>query len=263
MTELNADLARRAMVEHTRRLAESAAEAGPDAKVPTAPEWTIRDLVKHLGETQHWAAEIVERRVTDPTLFPTEMAPFPADPGEWSAWLAESGQRVADSFTDEALEAEIFNPAGDERPGARFWLTSQLNEAVVHGFDGENAAGRTPDIHPDVAAALISNHLDMLTSPTWAALRKESADAISGTGQTLLWVATDADDAWFVEQRPDGATWQNGTQKADVTVTGPAQSLLLTLVRRLRLTDEVTKISIEGDADLAQHWLDNTAHNSD
>lgn len=47
MTELNAELARRAIVEHTRRLAESAAAAGPDAVVPTAPKWTIADLVEH------------------------------------------------------------------------------------------------------------------------------------------------------------------------------------------------------------------------
>jgi len=67
--------------------------------------------------------------------------------------------------------------------------------------------------------------------------------------------------AWFVERRPDGATWQPGTQQADVTVTGPARSLLLTLTRRLPLTDrEATNIIVDGDIDLAQHWLDNTAH---
>jgi hypothetical protein len=54
MTELNADRARRAIVEQTRRLAESAAAAGPDAAVPTTPGWTITDLVEHVGQTQVW-----------------------------------------------------------------------------------------------------------------------------------------------------------------------------------------------------------------
>ena len=62
MNELNADQARRAIVEHTRRLAESAAAAGAGAAVPTAPEWTVKDLVEHVGQTQHWIAEIIERR---------------------------------------------------------------------------------------------------------------------------------------------------------------------------------------------------------
>jgi hypothetical protein len=120
------------------------------------------------------------------------------------------------------------------------------------------------DIDADVAVALISNHIAMLASPTWEMRRSESAHAIRGTGQTLQWLATDtAGDAgaWFVERRPDGTTWQPRTRQADVTVTGPARSLLLTLTRRLPLTDgEATDISVDGDTDLAQHWLDNTAH---
>jgi uncharacterized protein (TIGR03083 family) len=274
MTELNAEHARRAIVEHTRRLAESAAAAGPDAAVPTTPQWTITELVEHVGQTQNWVAGIIERRITDPTQLPTEMAVLPSDPREWQAWLSESAQRVASACSDDALDAPVFNASGDERSGTRFWMSSVLNETVVHGFDAANAAnaaGRSADIDTgidaDIAAALISNHLAMLTSPTWEMLRSESAHAIRGTGQTLQWLATDtADDmgAWFVERRPDGATWQPGTKPADVTVTGPAGSLLLTLTRRLPLTDhEATSITVDGDTDLAQHWLDNTAHDSD
>jgi uncharacterized protein (TIGR03083 family) len=264
VTELDAEHARRAIVEHTRRLAGSAAAAGPDGRVPTAPEWTITDLVEHVGQTQHWVAEIIERRITDPAQLPTEMAVLPADPGEWQAWLSESAQRVASACSDDALDAPVFNPAGDERPGTRFWMSSVLNETVVHGFDAATAANRTAGIDAGIAAALISNHLAMLTSPAWEMQRPESARAIRGTGQTLQWLATDTADgvgAWLVERRPDGATWQPGTRRADVTVTGPARSLLLALTRRLPLTDrEATKIRIDGDAGLAQHWVDNTAH---
>lgn len=264
MTELNAERARHAIVEHTRRLAEAAAAAGPEAAVPTAPKWTVSDLVAHLGQTQHWVAEIIERRITDPTQLPREMAVLPADPQKWQAWLSESAQRVASACSDDALDAPVFNPAGDERSGTRFWMSSMLNEAVVHGFDAARAADRPADVDADIAAALISNHFAMLTSPTWEMQRSESAHAIRGTGQSLQWLATDtAGDAgsWFVERRPDGAAWTPGTGQADVTVTGPARSLLLTLTRRLALTDrEATDITVHGDTGLAQHWIDNTAH---
>lgn len=273
MTELNAERARQAIVEHTRRLTESAAAAKPDAPVPTTPEWTVTHLVEHVGQVQHWTAEIAERRITDPAELPTEMAVLPADPRDWPDWLTESAQRVASAFSDDALAASVFNPAGDERPGARFWLINVLNETIVHGFDGAGAVGResggTADTGIDggVGSALISHHLAMLTSPTWEMLRPESAHAIRGTGQTLQWLATDAADgvgAWFVERRPDGATWQPGNQPADVTVTGPAGALLLTLTRRLPLVDgDAAGISIDGDADLVRHWLDNTAHIAD
>src|ERR1041384_927091 len=229
MTEPNAEAARRAIVEHTRRPAESAVAAGPDAAVPTAQRWTVAQLVEHLGQTQHWVAEIIERRITDPTQLPTEMAVCPADPGEWTAWLTEAAQRVVGACSAEGLEAPVFNAAGDERTGGRFWMTSMLNESGVHGADAAVAAGRSPEVEPDIAAALITNHLRMLTSPTWAMQRPESATAIQGTGQTLQFVAADDAGAWFVERRPDGATWRPGTEQADVTVTGPAGSLLLTL----------------------------------
>ncbi|MFB8005668.1 maleylpyruvate isomerase family mycothiol-dependent enzyme [Nocardia sp. NPDC056000] len=261
MTELNAEHARQAIVEHTRSLTEAAAAAGPDAVVPTAPQWTVSDLVEHVGQTQHWVSEIIERRITDPMQLPREMAVLPTNPQEWSAWLSESARRVANACSDDALDAPVFNPAGDERSGTRFWLASLLNEAVVHGADAAGAAKRTVDIDADIAAALITNHFAMLTSPNWEMQRSESAHAIRGTGQRLQWAATDLDGdagAWFVERRPDGANWQPGSHPADVTISGPARSLLLTLTRRLPLTD--SGITVDGDTTLAQHWLDNTAH---
>jgi hypothetical protein len=195
------------------------------------------------------------------------MAALPADPGEWPAWLAQSAQRVVRACSDDALDAPVFNAAGDERSGTQFWLSSVLNESVVHGFDAAAAAHRPAAVDADIAAALISNHLTMLTSPTWEMRRSGSAHAIRGTGQTLQWLATDTADgvgAWFVERRPDGAVWQPGTRPADVTVTGPAPSLLLILTRRLPLSDrEAAGITIAGDARLVQHWLDNTAHVAD
>ncbi|BAW04077.1 maleylpyruvate isomerase family mycothiol-dependent enzyme [Nocardia seriolae] len=264
MTEPNSERTRRAIVEHTRRLAESAAAAGPDATVPTAPKWTITDLVEHGGQSQHWVAQIIEQRITEPAQLPMEMAEVPADPGAWQAWLAESARRVANACSDDALDAPVFNPAADGRSGTRFWLSSMLNEAVIHGFDAANAADRPAAIDAEIAAALITNHLAMLTSPTWEMRRPESAHALRGSGQRLQWLATDiADDtgAWFVERRPDAATWRPGTQPADVTVSGPAESLLLTLTRRLPLADHTaTGISVDGDIALARQWLDNTAH---
>ncbi|WP_285104924.1 maleylpyruvate isomerase family mycothiol-dependent enzyme [Promicromonospora sp. MEB111] len=267
MSELKAEHARRAIIEHTRRLGESAAAAGPVAVVPTTPEWTIADLVEHVGQTQHWTAQIIEDRVTDFAQLPTGTAAAPADPGQWVTWLSGSADRVANAFSDGALDVPVLNAAGDDRSGARFWLSNVLNETVVHGFDAANAAGRADDIDADVATELVSHHLAMLTSPTWETQRPGSAHAIRGTGQTLQWLATDTADgagAWFVERRPDGAAWRAGTGRADVTVTGTAGSLLLTLTRRIPLTDvETTGVRVDGDADLVRHWLENTAHIAD
>jgi hypothetical protein len=56
-------------------------------------------------------------------------------------------------------------------------------------------------------------------------------------------------------------TFERGHQAGRCDRDRPAGSLLLTLTRRLPLTDrEATNISVDGDIDLVQHWLDNTAH---
>ncbi|MFF5084886.1 maleylpyruvate isomerase family mycothiol-dependent enzyme [Actinoplanes sp. NPDC000266] len=259
MSELTPERARQAIVDHTNRLAASAVKAGPGAPVPTAPEWTVTDLVAHIGQTQHWVADIVDQRVTDPTKLPTEMAELPGAPAEWPAWLAESADRVTKAL---ALDVPIFNAAGDERSGTEFWLSSMLNESVVHGADAANAAGHRPDVEADIAAALITNHLAMLTSPTWEARRPESAQALRGTGQSLQWQATDIEAAWFIKRDPSGATWEPANHPADVTVSAPAGQLLLTMTRRLTMT-QATEMKITGDRALATHWIDNTAHVAD
>jgi uncharacterized protein (TIGR03083 family) len=259
---LSAERCRQALLDHTRRLAESARAAGSDASVPTCPGWTVASLVEHVGRTQRWVSEIIERRITDPAELPTELAKLPAEPEDWPAWLSDAAARAAAACSDEALQAPVFNAAGDDRTGAQFWLHSLLNEAVIHGFDAAAAAVEDYDLDADVAAGLITNHLTMLTSPTWAAQRSDSAAALRGTGQTLHWHATDEPSLgdrgeWLIERHPDGARWRPGHGSADVTVHGPAASLLLILTRRLPLTGDVT---IDGDAELVRHWLRSTAH---
>jgi uncharacterized protein (TIGR03083 family) len=260
--ELSAERCRQALQDHTRRLAECARAAGSEASVPTCPGWTVRSLVEHVGQTLHWVSEIVERRIVDPAELPTEVAALPAEPQAWPAWLSEAAARAAAACSDAALEAPVFNAAGDDRTGARFWLHSLLNEAVIHGFDAAAAAGHDYELDADIAAGLITNHLAMLTSPTWAAQRPDSAAAVRGTGETLHWHATDADSGeWYVERHPGGARRRSRHGTADVTVHGPAKSLLLVMTRRLPLPGEpADHITVDGDVELARHWLRHTAH---
>jgi hypothetical protein len=142
-------------------------------------------------------------------------------------------------------------------------MSSMLNEAVVHGFDAATAANRPADIDADIAAALISNHFAMLTSTTWGCSGPSPPTPSGAPGRPCSGWPPTPRATRLLGSSNGGPTGQPGTQRADVTVTGPAGSLLLTLTRRLALTDRAaTDISVEGDIDLARHWLDNTAHAS-
>ena len=262
-TEVTAERRLEAMQAYAARMAENVDAADSDAAVPTCPGWTVTDLVKHVGETQNWVSDIIERRIADPSQLPTEMAPLPTEPGDWPAWLSDGAARAVEAFSDEALEAPVFNAAADDRTGGEFWLSSLLNETVIHGADAAYAAGRDYDVDADIAADLITNHLQMLTSPTWAAQRPESANALRGAGETLHLRATDDAGEWFIERGPDGASWQARSGEADATVNGPASSLLLILTRRRQLSDETDQVSVDGDPDLVRHWIENSAHIAD
>jgi uncharacterized protein (TIGR03083 family) len=264
---MTAERRRQALRAHTERLVECVMAADAHAAVPTCPGWTVSDLVAHVGETQHWVADIIERRIVDPAQLPMEMAVVPTEPDDWPAWLSAGAARATEACSDEALEAPVFNAAADDRTGGQFWLSSLLNEAVIHGADAASAAGVDYEVDADVASDLITNHLRMLTSPTWAAQRPESAQALRGAGETLHWHATDApaltDGDWFIERGSDGATWRPRPGEADVSVSGPAESLLLILTRRRQLADETDRVTVEGDVDLVRHWVEHSAHVAD
>src|SRR5687768_7159942 len=93
-TEMTRERRRQALLAQTQRLAGYVEAADSDAAVPTCPGWTVADLVAHVGQTQRWVSEIIERRIADPTQLPTEMATPPTDPQDWPAWLSDGGARA-------------------------------------------------------------------------------------------------------------------------------------------------------------------------
>ncbi len=261
--ELTMETYGRALVDQTSLFTETAARAATDAPVPTCPEWTLRTLVEHVGQTQHWVASIVEDRVSDPSQLPTSVAPLPADRDEWAAWLAAGASRLATACADAGIDAPVWNPAGDSRSGTQFWLRRIVAETIIHRADAAATAGVPYELDAELAADVITDHLAMMTSPAWTAQVPHSAEALRGTGQTMHLHASDEPGLgeWLIERGPDGATWEHGHRDADVTVSGPATSLLLVLTRRRPISAALRDgLQVSGDLDLFTHWVENTAH---
>lgn len=255
-----------ALLDQTARFAETVRHADADAPVPTCPEWNVRQLVEHVGQTQHWVAAIVENRVSDPSQLPTTFAELPADQDAWESWLAKGASLLAAACIDAGPDAPVWNPAGDGRSGTQFWLPRGVAETTIHRADAAAAVEVAYQLDAELAASTINDHLAMMTSPGWAAQVPDSAEALRGSGQTLYLRATDepglgAAGQWLIERGTEGVTWQQRTGTADVTVRGPAASLLLMLTRRrwipAGLNDD---LQVSGDLALLTHWVDNTAH---
>ena len=84
-------------------------------KVPTCPEWTLRQLATHVGRAQRWAAEIVVTRSTE--AIPFREVPdgrLPDDPARQADWLRAGAERLVtalrDGGSDPVLDVRRYPP---------------------------------------------------------------------------------------------------------------------------------------------------------
>jgi uncharacterized protein (TIGR03083 family) len=229
--------------EHTAAFAKAVAGADPETVVPTCPDWPLRVLVGHIGQAHRWAAGIV---ASGPAPVPD---PFDAEPGEWSSWLREGADQLADAVL-AAGDRPVWTYLGERK--AAFWLRRMTHDTCVHYADAALATGTPFTVAPDLAADAISEWLAVLADPAARTIRPAFAE-LRGSGQTLSF-RTDT-EGWLVTRTPDGVEWTRGTGVADATLTGPVADLLLVLTRR-RPPDLVT---VAGDRALLDHWLAHTA----
>jgi uncharacterized protein (TIGR03083 family) len=211
-------------------LRDAVAQTGPDAPVPSCPEWTVADLVGHVTGLLHWVREHVPRGVTTlPTVRP-ETEPL----ADWSQALDALRRELTGTIeTLDAVDSEV--PAWNWAPQpkkAAFWQRRMAHEISVHRWDAEVAAGRPAAIETKLAADGVGEVLD-----TWlpAGRRKGGTDRHGVVHLT----ATDAGYEWFVRLRGSGvALLDTGTilDKDDhhprAEARGTAGELLLTLMGR-------------------------------
>jgi uncharacterized protein (TIGR03083 family) len=227
--------------------------ADPDLRVPTCPEWTLRDLIHHLGRAYYWAAAIVGSGSARPVPF--EDVPdgdLPERTDHYDQWVRAGLKRMVDAIAAVGPEATVWTWTDDRR--AVFWLRRFTHETIVHRADAAIAVGRDYTVAPDLAADAITEYFELL--PALASFRPELAGLV-GTGQTLHFHATDLDGGeWLLHRTPDGLTWEHGHAKADVAVRATVADLLLLLTRRM--PTDGPGVEIFGDQALLTHWLELT-----
>src|SRR6266498_4555656 len=120
------------------RIADAVHDADLALRVPTCPEWTLVDLVQHVGAAHRWAADMIERRVTAPVR--PERADPPPEPDARSAWLLAGGRRLNEAVRAAGPRAAVWTWSTDQTAG--FWSRRILHDTLVHRFDAEIAVGR-------------------------------------------------------------------------------------------------------------------------
>lgn len=230
-------------------------DADLSTPVPTCPEWTLDQLMRHIGRGDRWCTQIVAERsaeLIDPRT--VSGGKPPADRDGQIAWLHEGPRALLDAVAATGADTPVWTFLGPRPAG--WWIRRRLHETAVHRADAALALGVDFGIDPAVAADGITEYLERVVVRAAA----PDAEPPLAAMQSVHLHATDPGlgDAgeWTIVGRPDGIAVDHEHGKATVAVRGPARDLLLALVRR----GGASELGLEmfGDQPVWDNWLAHT-----
>lgn len=221
--------------------------------VPSCPDWTMTDLVAHLGGVHRGIIHIVRGGLRDePDWTDLGMLELPAGGEDWPMslentpthgplpdgmvdWFADGASTLAELFAghDPAEPAWTWSP--DQSVG--FWRRMQCIEAAVHRWDSENAIGIPSPIDTELASDAVRQTFEVM-----APYRRALLQAAPGQGEQYGFRPTDSAGAWTVRFDGDTVRLDDAakTGSNEVEFVGAASDLALFLWGRLsadRLAD--------------------------
>lgn len=233
MSEPSVSIDRLAVIRaEADRFADVLSSADPAARVPTCPDWSALDLLKHLTQVHQFWAAVVGDRLFGPAVgeFEESAPELPDDVPTLLELRAKATGDLLSALSDRADDEEAwswFPP--DQTVG--FTKRMQLHEATMHRVDAELAA--SVPIGP-IAAGVAAQGIDHMIDVMWNWVPPEAERTVTGTVEL---VATDTGQRWSVRTlRWSGQAWGQtftdhpGCVRADggapeATVSGTAQDL--------------------------------------
>ncbi|WBP93710.1 maleylpyruvate isomerase family mycothiol-dependent enzyme [Mycolicibacterium neoaurum] len=186
-------------------------------QVPTCPDWTVSDLLGHLGQVQDWVCRMLRTREY------AEERPVVAEPQRAVEEFISgvSGYLIAMRSITPDEPCWAFGP---EPHLCQFWIRRQAHEHAVHRVDLESVFGTTPDIEPEFAADGVDELLTLFRGPA--------------THPSVLLSAADTGD-----------TWRLGDGDPTAVITADAKTLYLGLWKRIDLLEQSR---VDGDRHAAE-----------
>ena len=215
--------------------------------MPGCPDWTLADLVEHLGGVQRfWAVVVSEADASGPP--PREKTDFPSPSGDLIAWSAASTELLLDALRS----------AGPSSPAWAWWGASgaplnasavarhQVQEAAVHARDAEETIGKPLPLPASVAVDGVAEFLSVPLA---------SLGPWPGRPVRIAFAASDG-PTHVVDLSSSGVAFDPPSAGSPaLTVHGTAGELVLGLYNRIPLDS----LQLEGDASLLgrlRSWAD-------
>lgn len=230
--------------ESTRLLA--VATGGIGRPVPTCPEWTVADLLVHVGRVYRSVALHVREAATE-MIPPDRVAPAPS--AEAALEFASAGRdEVVAALEGADPEAPVWTWAGPQ-PMA-FYFRRMAHETAVHRVDVELAADSEVTPVSDVRGADgIDELLDLVLPFALGRWPKAlPAEPLTLEGHCGAWRCSSADGSVQVVRAPGFDVVPDGA-----TVAG-ADGLLYLLLEGRVATDH-PELEVTGQAAIIDAWV--------
>jgi uncharacterized protein (TIGR03083 family) len=218
-----------------------------DARVPGCPDWSLRDLVAHLGRVQRFWSVAVRAGAADGPP-PPEVVGDTEPRGDLLEWFGESTRMLLAALgeIDPAAECWTWWQPSDAPKTAGAVARHQVQEAAVHTYDAQEAIGKPEPLPAPVAVDGVAEFL-VVTLGSAGPWPHERARVV---------FATDEGPSWTVGLSPAGAQVDPpGGGDPVATVRGTASDILLALFGRVPMD----RLRIDGDADVVDKvraWAD-------
>jgi len=228
------------IAERSAALRQAVATGDTETRVPGCPDWSLRQLVVHLGAVQRWWAVVV---AAGPVDSPPEFADREPT-GDLIEWSAESTRLLIDALRVAGTDRDCWTWWGaSEAPMTSGAVARhQVQEAAVHAWDAQETVGKPESIPAAVAVDTIDELIVVTLGSIGAWPHRPARIALSAVeGPT-----------WLVDLTPSGA-------KADpvasgeplATLRGSASDLVLAVYKRIPLD----RVEVEGDREAVEEFL--------
>ena len=207
----------------SRRLADTVAERDLEARVPSTPEWSVRDLAHHIGEVQwYWGQNVRAQNASERSG--AELTAFPED-SDLLAWLGWCTYSLLGALREVGADAPCW-AWWPEPHTAGAVGRHQAQEVSVHRWDAEGVTGASTPLHPGLADDGVPEFIEIMVG----------SDLASLPGAVTL-TATDTGASWRVA----GTGGERAARVSELRAS--ASDLVLMLYRRLPVPDA----AVEGD----------------
>lgn len=249
---LTADELVAAVDAECRQIAEEVDRVLLSDPVPTCPEWTVADLLGHLGGTQRWATAIVGRGLEHnlPAAEEAALLEVPADPAELLPWFLAGAGDLVDVLRSAPEDLRAFKFLKNAPPARQFWARRQTHETTIHRVDLLAARlGRIPSTAEAAIPTTIA--LDGIDELVSGFVPRRSSRLRTTEPFVMVISPTDAEVSWTIAVSDQPPVVSAGSDPAAQSmVSGTAAALYLGLWNR---GDDIAE---NGTVDALGHWRD-------